>query len=860
MIIKRALKSLFITALSITFLLTVFQITDSKAYTSARLLGPEYGETLLSNTSFNDIAGHWAAISIKRMAGQNIIRGYSPRSFRPDVLIPREQAIAIIIRAMGKEERAQKIALTEGENLQRAEEGAAVYSYSPWAMGYLYQAQLEGIITEDDLKTVKWEQPARRQEVAYWIAKALHLPEVYGDDLQRVFNFNDWREIDSKYISYIESVLKEGIMAGTTSGNFNPIDGMTRGEIAAVMDRARDYFLEGSGIKKEMGTVISTVTETEETGPGTTTRHIFRVRTFNGELYDLVSEERITNTWERESRTLVVMRNGELGDESFLHQDDDVIFYIDNDNRVTFIEVTGFYRDVVEGEIKKIDRNSGEIAVRDYNGNTYRYKILPWVRPVIDHQEVDIKDLLEGQEITVTVVNGTAVGITGFSGLEEGYIPPRSRIRRGRIRAIDDDSITIIDADGNEKEYQIGYYTDIARGGSKIDARDLRAGERVMLFFDEVNTDEVSLITVGGYQGKIKAIYKGKLAGADARRMEIVMDNVKEYYFGNWLDYKSQIKLNLNRQAGIFYNGREITVDDLMKMHKNSYIYAAVLPGYGIEEGIQVIVKDNDEIADNGRISSVSWIQGSIKVGRETIYTNEGSIILRNGNLVDIIDIDSDDDIFYLALRENNVNEGVIVNTMDFYPADYTVFKGDLSEIDNYGFIIDSYSEYSANSWSSFKSYKYEKEFSFSDDTVIIDTSKSNGKEIPLNDFKYARYTHDYYGDFLYVVARDDKALGISIWPDSIQNEITSLGRIASKNTGERKVTLSYLKDWSDFKEKWSENLSSLDVYLQDALIIKDSEVIEFEDLEIGDTLYLIRDNNQGIIVIVQNRTLGGTR
>jgi hypothetical protein len=342
--------------------------------------------------------------------------------------------------------------------------------------------------------------------------------------------------------------------------------------------------------------------------------------------------------------------------------------------------------------------------------------------------------------------------------------------------------------------------------------------------------------------------------------MEIVRDNVKEYYFGNWLDYKSQIKLNLNRQAGIFYNGREITVDDLMKMHKNSYIYAAVLPGYGIEEGIQVIVKDNDEIADNGRISSVSWIQGSIKVGRETIYTNEGSIILRNGNLVDIIDIDSDDDIFYLALRENNVNEGVIVNTMDFYPADYTVFKGDLSEIDNYGFIIDSYSEYSANSWSSFKSYKYEKEFSFSDDTVIIDTSKSNGKEIPLNDFKYARYTHDYYGDFLYVVARDDKALGISIWPDSIQNEITSLGRIASKNTGERKVTLSYLKDWSDFKEKWSENLSSLDVYLQDALIIKDSEVIEFEDLEIGDTLYLIRDNNQGIIVIVQNRTLGGTR
>jgi hypothetical protein len=860
MIIKRALKSLFITALSITFLLTVFEITDSKAYTSARLLGPEYGETLLRNTSFNDIAGHWAAVSINRMAGQNIIRGYSPQSFRPDVLIPREQAIAVIIRAMGKEERAQRIALTEGENLQRAEEGATIYSYSPWSMGYLYQAQLEGIISEDDIKTLKWDQPAQRQEVAYWIARALHLPEIYGSDLQRVFNFNDWREIDSKYISYIESILKEGIMSGTTSGNFNPTHGMTRGEIAAVIDRARDYFLEGSGIKKEMGTVISAAFETEGTGRGTTTRNIFRVRTFNGELYDLVAEEKITNTWERESRALIVMRNGELGDASFLRQDDDVVFYIDNNNRVTFIEVTGFYRDIVEGEIKEIDRNSGEIAVRDYNGNTYRYKISPWVRPVIDHQEVDIKDLLEGQEITVTVINGTAVGITGFSGLEEGYIPPKSRIRRGRIRTIDDDSITIIDADGNEKEYRIGYYTDIIRGGSKINARDLRAGERVMLFFDEANIDEVSMITVGGYQGKVKAIYKGKLAGADARRMEIVMDNVKEYYFGNWLDYKSQIKLNLHREVGIFYNGRVITIDDLMKMHKNSYIYAAVLPGYGVEEGIKVIVKDNDEIADNGRISSISWIQGNIRVGRETIYINEGSIILKNGNLIDIIDIDREDDVFYLAMRENGVNKGVIVNTMDFYPTDYTIFKGNLNEIENYGFIIDSYSEYTGGSWSSFKSYKYEMEFSFSDDTTVIDTSKSTGNKIPLKDFKYARYTHEYYDDFIYVVAKGNKALGISIWPDTIQNEITSLGRVTSRNIGEKRVTLIDFKDWSAFREKWSENLSSLDVYLQDALIIKDDEVIDFEDLKIGDTLYLIRDNNQGIIAIVQNGTLEGMR
>lgn len=855
---KHFFKSLFIVVL-LAALMLCLETGDLKAYTSARLFGPEYGETLLMNTSFNDIAGHWAEISIKRMAGQNLIRGYSTREFRPNLMIPREQAIAVLIRAMGKEERAQRIALAESENLQRVEEGI-IYPYSPWAAGYLYQAQLEGIISENDLKTVKWTEPAQRQEVAYWIAKALKLPEIYGSDLQRVFNFGDWREIDAKYIPLIESIVKTGIMAGTASGNFNPTQGMTRGELAAVIDRTRDRFLNGSGIKKEMGTITSTAVETEGTMPLMTTRRIFQVRTFNGELYDLVSEERVSNAWERESRTLIVMKNRELGDESLLRQGDDVIFYVDDRSRVIFVEVTGFLRDMVEGEIVEINGDTEEITVKDFYGNTYRYKITPWLRPVIDYQEVGVRDLLKGQEVTITVINGTVVAITGFSGLEGGYIPPGSRIQRGRVRAIDGNSITIVDETGSEKRYKIVYYTDIVRGQSKINARDVGIGERVMLLFDEVNTDEVSMITVGGYQGRIKAVYKGKLIGADGMRKELVLDNVQEYYFGNWLDYKPQIKLSLHREADIFYNGRAITAEDLMKMHKNSYIYAAVLPGYGKEEGIRIVVKDGDEIADNGRISSISWLQGSIRIGRETLFVNDGSIILKNGNLIDIIDIDRGDDVFFIAMREKGANKGVIVNTMDFYHADYTIFKGYLNEINSYGFIIDSYSEYLDGSWSSFKSNKYEMEFSFSDETRVIDTSKSGRKEIPLNDFKYARYTHEYYDDFIYVVAKDNRALGISIWPDVIKDEITSLGRIASRNIGEKRVTLVDFKDWSAFRERWSENLTSLDVFLQDALIIKNNEVIEFEDLEVGDTLYLIRDNNQGILVIVQNGTLGGMR
>ena len=60
-------------------------------------------------------------------------------------------------------------------------------------------------------------------------------------------------------------------------------------------------------------------------------------------------------------------------------------------------------------------------------------------------------------------MNGTAVAITGFTGIEEGYITPESRIRQGRIRFVDDNSIKIIDAEGIENTYKISSYTDITK-------------------------------------------------------------------------------------------------------------------------------------------------------------------------------------------------------------------------------------------------------------------------------------------------------------------------------------------------------------------------------------------------------------
>ena len=828
------------------------------------LYGVEYSDTLLKNISFKDISRHWAETPIKKMAAHNLIRGYTTDTFRPNVSIPKEQVIAIIIRAIGLEEVAQKKAGTDLDMPIMPGQDGDIYTYSPWSRGYLHEAYEQGILTEQEFIMTQWQEPAERQEAAYWLAKALKLPELYGSELQQIYSLNDWRDIDEEYLIQIESILKEDIMSGTPERKFKPKDNMTRAEMAAIMERSMDYFLPYTDLKKLMGTITSLTSETESTGTGAIRKEIYNVLLLSGETVNIVVEDKVINNWQRESNDLVVLKNGKLGSSSLLYPNDDIIIYLDPNDRVTFIEVTkAFNRKIVDGEIKNIkhDETGGEITIETYAGSTYRFKLSQGLKPMIDYRKAELRDLIEGQEITLTSVDGTAVSITALTGLEEGYITPESRISRGRIRDIDKDTIKIINSEGEEEAYKISNYTDITKNGHKINGNDLSTGEKVMLFFDYLDTDEVSRITVGGPQGKIKTVYKGRLHRADVRQGELVLENVSEYYYGSWTEHQPQMKLNLNRDTQIFYDGRAVSISDLERKYRGSYIYVSVLPGYGREEGLTIAIKDDDEISDNGKIDSISWMSGVIETGNSIIHTNDATVFLNNGNIVDIMDLDEKAHIFYTSLSKGSAKSGIIINMINFYPSDYRIFKGDLYEITPQGFIIDRYSEYEENGWSSPRSSRRRQEFSLYDDTIILDTTLEFDKEVSLRDFRYARFTHDYYDWHTYIISRDDKAVGIMLIPDDRGiDEITSIGKIRWKDSKEKSIMLDSLIDWNDFREKWNYTFSELEVFLEDTLIIKNGEIIRYEDLQVGDTLYIVRNNNNGIIAVVQNGMMGGTR
>ena len=131
---------------------------------------------LYTNASFNDISQHWARASIYRMAALGVIRD-SGDAYRPEALASKEDTLGALMRLGELEGMAQQtwVAPEEEAGFQNL-----------WGANYVAWAQGKGIITAEERATLNWKNPATREELAYWMARILNFPPVYGREQQAV--------------------------------------------------------------------------------------------------------------------------------------------------------------------------------------------------------------------------------------------------------------------------------------------------------------------------------------------------------------------------------------------------------------------------------------------------------------------------------------------------------------------------------------------------------------------------------------------------------------------------------------------------------------------------------------------------
>ena len=139
------------------------------------------GNKVIANISFSDIkskpATHWSNEAVYKMAGIGLINGFTDGTFGPTDSVTYEQAITLVIKALGKENEASK--------------STNVTANGNWSDKYIRYAMKNGIVTEKvvmskndvgsstDIEELKnsgvliRDVAISREDVAKLIAKAL---------------------------------------------------------------------------------------------------------------------------------------------------------------------------------------------------------------------------------------------------------------------------------------------------------------------------------------------------------------------------------------------------------------------------------------------------------------------------------------------------------------------------------------------------------------------------------------------------------------------------------------------------------------------------------------------------------------
>lgn len=363
-------------SICLSIMLTVIPGTALADEPTKLLKGDTNANFVLNNIDYFDIRGMqpWSAPAIYETGALDIMKGYGSQIFAKDDVVSREQALAIALRIGGREADAKKAA----EQLDAARSTAAKIK-DPllyWSLGYLKIAADEGMISASEFKTARdtngqggfdGQSAAQRQEMAYWIAKALKLNPQYNE--QAILNnFNDWRQCDPDKIAYIEATLQSRIMNGDGGGSFLPKGSLTREQAAQIGKNAESYVLPAMLLTKATGTIEKLVPSTNVQNGKKLNSVDFYVRNIDGSLSSITSSFS-ANPWDNSQgelngspqdvngTDLVVYKNGSIGGAGLLASGDRVEYIYDPNGIVKYVNVVSSNADTqyLVGQLKSID-------------------------------------------------------------------------------------------------------------------------------------------------------------------------------------------------------------------------------------------------------------------------------------------------------------------------------------------------------------------------------------------------------------------------------------------------------------------------------------------------------------------------
>ncbi len=884
--------------LIISVMFTSFSPSLCAEQTDVSYEGINVYKSLYDNINFTDIKDHWAKESIYLMSALSIIRGMGNNKFGPEDMLTRKQALALLIRMLGLEENAQKVAMDSVKNLDTG--GYKIFSQSDYfTKGYIDTSLSNNIIIQEELDEINnltqeeqdkvlaqiekamekyesntdlsskqldnietlytqkiennfaWDVPAKREEVGVWVARVLSLEPINGSAQQMIYTLKDLEDINIKNIPIIEALMQNGIMQGS-EGYFRPKETIKRAEMAKLLQNISEELFINRGYKIYSGIVEDISEENQQQDGNNIIEKTFRLKNDNGEIVEIrvCDSDNITN-----DKGFIIFKQDKLALPSDININDYIKYYIDPDGNVVFALALNKSNETltIEGYINNISSN-GEIEIESYDGEIHRFRAASNVIVNINSREENINQLLAGMECKAEVNKDSIISISATTNTgEAGYIRPGQRVSFGKVLYIDlkDKILTILD-DGKQKEFTLEN-TQIISKNRNITLDKINEGDTVRLAFNEHLGDNPSKIYIVKSPEDIQRIVKGKITSFNSLRDEIILDDIYNYDHTKWNKSDGYEKISLSSDMQIYLKGVIIDKENLNN-YKGNDVYIITKNDFGKEKINKLVVKEGYEKKFSNRVQDIEFGTKNLKVDYEDISYNDSTIFIKDGRLIDPYNITINDEASVIThgAEEKIASLVSITNTPNI---GYEIYRGMISEIGKYSFEIRNYKKLEQNNW---KLYSRIKEFNISDDTEILDTKDKPYKNVTSEEFINSRYLrkdgkyNNYYDDYVYVLEYNDMANSINVIEKNDEAQVVSLALAQEIDVINKKILLKDVEDWSEFNGRLALNTASINLEVDKALLTKDGQAIEIDDINPNDKLYILRTNEVGYIVIVR--------
>ncbi len=195
---------------------------------------------------FEDMGeAEWAARYVVSAQMMGLIRGYLEGGhlrFKPNQPLNRQEAVALVVRAMGLQAQAEAAGTVSGAVYELPFRDAD--HIQPWARGYVAVAVERGLLDAGDSMFQPMKAASRLWTVKLMV-RALGLREQAEQRAGEELPFRDAAAVSAADAGYVAVAVEAGLIAGYEDRTFRPNQPVKRAEMAKLLEKLTGEIQQG---------------------------------------------------------------------------------------------------------------------------------------------------------------------------------------------------------------------------------------------------------------------------------------------------------------------------------------------------------------------------------------------------------------------------------------------------------------------------------------------------------------------------------------------------------------------------------------------------------------------------------------